>query len=207
MPPHKTYIEPFLGSGAVMRHKRPAWENIGIDLDNSALINFKTFCKIPNIQLYNVCSIDWLKNKVFDGKVLIYLDPPYLLETRRRKDPIYEHELTQKDHEDLLMILLDLNCMVIVSGYYSILYDSALSDWQSKSFLAVTRGNSLATEYLWFNFPIPDKLHDYSFLGDDYIERQRIKRKIARWSKKLKHLPATERNAILSAITDPNKEP
>ena len=33
MPPHEVYIEPFLGGGAIMRHKRPALLNIGIDLD------------------------------------------------------------------------------------------------------------------------------------------------------------------------------
>src|SRR3954470_21500968 len=34
MPPHGRYIETHLGGGAVMRHKRPARENIGIDLDD-----------------------------------------------------------------------------------------------------------------------------------------------------------------------------
>jgi hypothetical protein len=33
MPPHRVYIEPFLGGGAVLRLKRPAEINIGIDLD------------------------------------------------------------------------------------------------------------------------------------------------------------------------------
>ena len=33
MPPHETYIEPFLGGGAVMRLKRPAALNIGVDID------------------------------------------------------------------------------------------------------------------------------------------------------------------------------
>jgi D12 class N6 adenine-specific DNA methyltransferase len=37
MPPHEVYIEPFLGGGAVMRMKRPARLNIGIDL-NAAVI-------------------------------------------------------------------------------------------------------------------------------------------------------------------------
>ena len=37
MPPHRVYMEPFLGSGAVMRHKKPASLNIGIDRDREAV--------------------------------------------------------------------------------------------------------------------------------------------------------------------------
>lgn len=32
MPAHQTYIESHLGSGAVLRHNKPAFRNIGIDL-------------------------------------------------------------------------------------------------------------------------------------------------------------------------------
>ena len=32
MPPHQVYIEPYLGGGAVMRNKRPALINIGLEL-------------------------------------------------------------------------------------------------------------------------------------------------------------------------------
>jgi site-specific DNA-adenine methylase len=37
MPPHDVYIEPFLGGGAIMRQKRPALLNIGVDLDPGAI--------------------------------------------------------------------------------------------------------------------------------------------------------------------------
>ena len=40
MPPHSTYIETHLGSGAIMRRKPPALRNIGIDLDGAALAGF-----------------------------------------------------------------------------------------------------------------------------------------------------------------------
>jgi DNA adenine methylase len=41
MPPHAVYIEPFVGSGAVMRLKRPAHLNIGIDLDQACIARLR----------------------------------------------------------------------------------------------------------------------------------------------------------------------
>lgn len=41
MPPHKVYIEPFLGGGAILRLKRPAELNIGIDLDPEVIQRFR----------------------------------------------------------------------------------------------------------------------------------------------------------------------
>src|SRR5579883_1311551 len=40
MPPHSVYIEPFLGGGAIMRLKRPAALNIGIDRDPRVIAHF-----------------------------------------------------------------------------------------------------------------------------------------------------------------------
>jgi site-specific DNA-adenine methylase len=40
MPPHDVYIEPFLGAGAVMRRKRPASVNLGIDIDPAVIAGF-----------------------------------------------------------------------------------------------------------------------------------------------------------------------
>jgi hypothetical protein len=42
MPPHQTYIEPFLGGGAVMRLKRPAAYNIGVDLDAGVIADWRS---------------------------------------------------------------------------------------------------------------------------------------------------------------------
>ena len=33
IPPHRVYIEPYLGGGALMRYKLPAEINIGLDVD------------------------------------------------------------------------------------------------------------------------------------------------------------------------------
>ena len=42
MPPHAVYCEPFLGGGAVMRLKRPAAYNIGVDLDSGVIAAWRS---------------------------------------------------------------------------------------------------------------------------------------------------------------------
>src|ERR1700693_3175724 len=41
MPPHSVYCEPFLGGGAVMKLKRPAAYNIGVDLDAGVIAGWQ----------------------------------------------------------------------------------------------------------------------------------------------------------------------
>ena len=50
----------------------------------------------------------------------IYLDPPYLPETRR--DGKYENELTTEDHKELIDYLLSHKRRVMLSGYDNDLY-------------------------------------------------------------------------------------
>jgi len=45
-----------------------------------------------------------------------YVDPPYILETRKSQD-VYKYEMTLQDHQDLVMMLLDVKGSVILSGY------------------------------------------------------------------------------------------
>ena len=64
----------------------------------------------------------------------------------------------------------------------------------------MTRGGTPATEWVWMNYPEPLALHDYRYLGDDFGERQRIKRKVQRWTSRLQAMPRLERQALLAAL-------
>ena len=113
MPPHETYIESHLGGGAIMKRKPPALHNIGIDLNPKALAKFE--CHYP-VQLINDCAHRFLSNYDYHGTELIYSDPPYLMSTRtsgRR----YRFDYDEKDHVELIGLLKQLPCHVILSGY------------------------------------------------------------------------------------------
>lgn len=83
---------------------------------------------------------------------LHYVDPPYLMQTRTDAAADYAHELTDADHDHLLAFLRTLKGRVILSGYPSQRYDSALSGWHRVQRKALADGASPRTEVLWMNF-------------------------------------------------------
>lgn len=144
-------------------------------------------------------GIKFLAGHRFTGSELVYCDPPYLLSTRGHRR-IYRYELKDSQHRKLLSTIVRLPCMVMISGYWSEMYATALKDWSSISFESMTRGGRPATEWLWYNFPEPVALHDYRYLGKNFRERERIKRKKLRWVNRLERMPLLEKRALLSAI-------
>ena len=186
MPPHDIYIEPFLGAGAIINHKKPARINIGIDIDPYVKRLWKDDV-IENVHDADILTHDGLKflqTFRFKGNELVYCDPPYLQSTRSKRN-LYTYEFSDEQHLELLGTIRVLPCMVMISGYYSDMYAENLSTWNHTTFEAMTRGGTKATEWLWYNFPKPDKLHDYSYVGDNYRERERINKKVKRWIKTL----------------------
>jgi hypothetical protein len=194
MPPHETYIETHLGGGAIMQRKPAAANNIGIDIDPAVLARFG--CAYP-VRLVNDCAHRFLGAYAFSGTELLYCDPPYLRHTRtsRRR---YRFDYTEYDHVALLERLKSLPCAVILSGYPSPLYDELLGGWNTVALQAMTRGG-VRTEKLWFNFS-PDRVHWASYAGRNFTDRQRIKRKAARWATRYEGLPRAERLAVLAAM-------
>lgn len=209
MPPHEVYIEAFFGGGAVMKYKRFARvANIAIDKDAAVLnhLNPRSVIGI-NGDAFEILEMieDWFPaylRQCAPEDVLIYCDPPYLMSTRSSQRPIYQYELEDADHVRLLKILLNLPYRVMISGYPSDLYDSMLSTWRRVSFYTVNRAGNLAQEVLWMNYPEPFELHDYRYLGRDFRERERIKRKKSRWVNRLAQMDVQERSALLQAIEE-----
>jgi DNA adenine methylase len=194
MPPHETYIETHLGGGAIMKRKPAAFRNIGIDRNRKALANFT--CGYP-VEKIHGCAHRFLAEYDYQGRELIYSDPPYLHSTRS-SERRYRFDYEENDHIELVTLLKRLPCNVILSGYPSALYDKLLPDWRSLE-LQVMNQAGVRTEKLWFNFT-PDRVHWPRYAGKNFTDRQRIKRKAANWGRQYRAMPPAERLAVLSSI-------
>ena len=194
MPPHETYIETHLGGGAIMKRKPAVLRNIGIDRNRKALANFT--CGYP-VEKIHGCAHRFLAEYDYQGRELIYSDPPYLHSTRS-SERRYRFDYEENDHIELVTLLKRLPCNVILSGYPSALYDKLLPDWRSLE-LQVMNQAGVRTEKLWFNFA-PDRVHWPRYAGKNFTDRQRIKRKAANWGRQYRAMPPAERLAVLSSI-------
>lgn len=212
MPPHDIYIEPFLGNGAILRHKKPATiASIAIDFDTAVINQWRKLKSFPGLTLINTDAISWIENflvpaaiiKNLGTQVLIYIDPPYPKETRRNQKDLYKFEFTTNQHYKLINVIRELPAHIIISSYPNQLYNEYLEDWNSFTFQSQTR-NGTATEKIWYNYPLPEALHDYRYIGNDYREREQIKGIVTRNVSKFNRLPAVQRNAIIHHLKNNN---
>jgi DNA adenine methylase len=204
IPPHRVYICPFLGHDAILLHKKPASVSIGIDSDTAVVDWWR---KSPNVPPGGIVSkgdaISFLSSYAWQGGEFVYCDPPYLFDTRSSHGRIYPHEFGDiGQHTQLLTLLLSLPCPVAISGYMSSLYSDMLATWRSIHYQTRTRGGATVTEYLWMNYPEPLELHDYRYLGDNFRQRERLKRIRTRWLARLGRMDALERYSLLEAIAE-----
>lgn len=198
MPAHRVYIEPFIGGGNIYERKKPAPSSIVIDADERSIEYWKKHAA-PSTTVIHGDAISFLKNYDWQGDELVYCDPPYVM-TSRSGRKIYRHEFTDQQHRQLVALLLTIPAAVMLSGYRNALYDdTGLRNWQRVDFPAMTRGG-VRTESVWMNFEPPAVPSELTFLGENYRERERIKRKKARWAEKLKKLPLAEQAAIMEVL-------
>lgn len=199
MPPHQTYIESHLGGGAVMRNKKAAQRNIGLDLDAKVIELWQT--EHPGTcELHQTDALTFLQSYPFEGEELVYVDPPYMPETRRR-EKVYRCDYTEEDHMRLLRCLVALPCKVMLSGYDCDLYNRELDGWRKVSFPAKTHVE-VREETVWMNFEPADRLHDSRYIGETFRDRQTIQRRQSRLRNRIESLNPIERQELLQWMQD-----
>lgn len=246
LPPHRVYLEPYFGSGAVLFAKSEAAIEVVNDVDGNLVTFFRVLRERPD-ELARVCELTpyaraeltaahepttdelerarrwWVRVSQSFGKSgnattgwsvttarsqspaataksliarfdacsrrlarvcieqgdgalmverlatpdsVVYVDPPYLAETRRgndrRRPEDYSHDMGgEADHRRLAEVLTACPATVVLSGYPSPLYDELYDGWHRldtpvmvKASNARTSDRQARTEVLWCNRPL-----------------------------------------------------
>lgn len=207
IPPHQVWVTGYAGNCHVTRHKLPAKQNFATDV-NPQVIPYWKSPALKHIHFTLMPFLSFIQQFQFSLSITeqwyIYLDPPYLHETRSAGRIIYRHEMDEQQHSELIQwaiqTTLTSNVNIGISHYPCPLYDGLLkSGWRKIEYTVATHNGPVIEAY-YMNYPEPTELHQYTYLGTDFIDRQRIRRKVGRWVKNLKNLPPLERAAILHKL-------
>ena len=110
--------------------------------------------RLQGVELYCGDALDLIER--YDGEsTLTYCDPPYPHSTRTVA-ACYTHEMSDADHERLLVAVKRAQGMVVLSGYRSAIYDAALEGWERHEFHMAnhsgqTRRKNRRVEVVWLN--------------------------------------------------------
>jgi hypothetical protein len=206
IPKHDIYFELFLGSGAIYRNKLPAPISFLFDIVPELIESWKS--KVRPGDILQLCdSVLFLETSMVlinflhdtSGNCFMYLDPPYPFFTRRSMAKIYQFELSDYDHERLLKSCSIAKFPVAISSYKNKMYDEMLSDWNHIEFMNQTRVGPVK-ECVYFNYPIPEILHDYRYIGRDFRNREKIKLSNFNLLSKFSRMPAAVRNNLIEEL-------
>ncbi len=152
------YIRLNMGHGFRTNGEKVGWKNDvqGRERAYAAL----DWCRIPEkimeaaerlrgVQIENRPAVE-LMQRFNSPKVLIYLDPPYVLGTRHGKQ--YRYEMDDAAHAGLLDAALAHKGPVILSGYENPLYNDRLRGWHREEAVSYSQVASRKKEILWMNF-------------------------------------------------------
>ena len=105
--------------------------------------------RLKNVQIENIDAVELIKR--YDNEnTLIYCDPPYLQDIRRKN--IYAVEMDTEKHIELLAAVKNSKSKIVLSGYDSDLYNSELSEWYTDEIQTTAQMGLHRTEKLWMNF-------------------------------------------------------
>lgn len=206
MPTHAVYVEACVGSGALLRRKIPAPCSIVIDSD-ARVAEYWRQRAFPGTIVVEGDAVRWLADHAgeFSSDTLVYIDPPYRLDTRSKRRQ-YAEEWADGKHRDLLELVVRLPAHVMLSGYSTPEYSLRLVDWHREERRVRTRGGTWATEVVWCNFePGATTARgewDRKTPGSNFRERERIKKKLRRWDELYLRMPPDERRAFLMRLIE-----
>lgn len=120
--------------------------------------------RLHHVSLESRPALEIVRKYGAHSKCCLYVDPPYLGDTRRARGGGngYRVDMPDRaDHAELLQALLECRASVVLSGYPSELYDTVLAGWTRLEIPTMTGqsngANQERTEVLWSNRPIAEQ--------------------------------------------------
>lgn len=105
--------------------------------------------RLKDAQIENIDAVELIR-RYSDENTLIYCDPPYLPELRKKN--MYKDEYSKEQHIQLLEALKNSKAKVVISGYDNELYNDMLSNWQTDEINTIAQMGLHRTEKIWMNF-------------------------------------------------------
>lgn len=157
------YIRLNMGHGFRTNGEKVGWKNDVQGRERSYAS--QDWCNLPEkimqaaerlrgVQIENKPALE-LINRFNYKNVLVYCDPPYMLQARHGKQ--YRHEMEDKGHEELLDALLNHKGFALISGYDTDLYNSKLAGWNKYETVSYSQTCSKKREVLWMNYDPPGR--------------------------------------------------
>ena len=153
------YIRMNMGYGFRTNGKKVGWKNdvqgrerayASLDWCNLPDRILQAAERLRGVQIENRPAVEVIE-RFNKKKVLIYMDPPYMPETRRGKQ--YMHEMyDKKSHIELLEVAKSHKGPVLISGYDSEIYSNILKSWHREEITCYSQVSSKKREILWMNF-------------------------------------------------------
>lgn len=104
--------------------------------------------RLKHIQFLNKNALEVIKKFKNEPNALIYLDPPYIKETRAMVTG-YNHESEEALHTVVAELVHDCAGYVVICGYTSDLYSDLYADWHKVNRTARVNGGGSKQETLW----------------------------------------------------------
>lgn len=155
------YIRLNMGQGFRTNGEKVGWKNDVQGRERAYAA--QDWCKLPEkiiqaserlrgVQIENRPAQELIK-RFNSPKVLVYIDPPYVISTRH--GPQYRYEMDDKGHESLLEIVLQFEGYVIISGYDTELYNDMLHGWNKFETVSYSQTATKKKEVIWINYDPP----------------------------------------------------
>lgn len=111
--------------------------------------------RLKEAQIENIDAVELIR-RYNDKDTLIYCDPPYLKDLRKKD--IYACEMSDEKHVELLKALKASSSKIIISGYDSELYNRELEGWSTDTIQTTAQMGLYRTEKIRANFDFDQQL-------------------------------------------------